>query len=123
MEDNFITGQIIDSAMKVHTSLGCGLLESVYETCLAHEVAKRGLPIRRQIAMPIRYDGLALDAGYRLDLLVAERVVVEVKAVERMLPLYAAQLLTYLKLGGYKVGLLLNFNTVHLQNGIKRVAN
>lgn len=123
MEDNFITGQVIDSAMKVHTFLGCGLLESVYETCLAHEIAKRGLPVGRQIAMPIRYDGLTLDAGYRLDLLIAGRVVVEVKAVERMLPLYAAQLLTYLKLGGYKVGLLLNFNTVHLQNGIKRVAN
>ena len=123
MEDNSITGQIIDSAMKVHTALGCGLLESVYETCLAHEVAKRGLTVRRQVAMPIRYDGFTLDAGYRLDLLVAERVVVEVKAVERMLPLYAAQLLTYLKLGGYKLGLLLNFNTVHLQNGIKRVAN
>jgi GxxExxY protein len=123
MEDNSITGQIVDSAMKVHTALGCGLLESVYETCLAHELAKRGLSVKKQIAMPVRYDGIELDTGYRLDLLVAERVVVEVKAVERMQPLYAAQLLTYLKLGGYRVGLLLNFNTVHLQNGIKRVVN
>jgi GxxExxY protein len=123
MEENAITGQIVDSAMKVHTSLGCGLLESVYETCLAHELVKRGLSVRKQVVMPIQYDGVALDAGYRLDLLVEERVVVEVKAVERMLPLHAAQLLTYLKLGGYKVGLLLNFNTVHLQNGIRRVAN
>jgi len=123
MEENAISGQIVDSAMKVHTALGCGLLESVYETCLDHELVKRGLAVRRQVVMPIRYDGVALDAGYRLDLLVEERVVVEVKAVERMLPLYAAQLLTYLKLGGYKVGLLLNFNTVHLQNGIRRVAN
>jgi len=123
MEENSITGQIVDSAMKVHTALGCGLLESVYETCLAHELVKRGLAVRKQVVMPIRYDGVALDAGYRLDLLVEERVVVEVKAVERMLPLYAAQLLTYLKLGGYKVGLLLNFNTVHLQNGIRRVSN
>ena len=123
MEDNDITGQIIDSAMKIHTALGCGLLESVYETCLAHELVKRGFAVRKQVTLPIRYDGITLDAGYRLDLLVAERVVVEVKAVEKMLPLYAAQLLTYLKLGGYKVGLLLNFNTVHLQNGIKRVVN
>lgn len=123
MEESSITGQIVDSAIKVHTALGCGLLESVYETCLAHELVKRGLAVRKQVVMPIRYDGVALDAGYRLDLLVEERVVVEVKAVERMLPLYAAQLLTYLKLGGYKVGLLLNFNTVHLQNGIRRVAN
>ena len=124
MEENFVvTGQIVDSAMKVHTALGCGLLESVYETCLAHELTKRGLSVRKQIAMPVRYDGIELDTGYRLDLLVAERVVVEVKAVERMLPLHAAQLLTYLKLGGYRVGLLLNFNTAHLQNGIKRVVN
>jgi GxxExxY protein len=123
MEENAISGQIVDSAMKVHTSLGCGLLERVYETCLAHELVKRGLVVRKQVVMPIQYDGVALDAGYRLDLLVEERVVVEIKAVERMLPLYAAQLLTYLKLGGYKVGLLLNFNTVHLQNGIRRVAN
>jgi GxxExxY protein len=123
MEDNSITGQIIDSAMKVHSALGCGLLESVYESCLAHEIGKRGLSVRKQVAMPIRYDGITLDTGFRLDLLVAERVVVEIKAVEKMIPLYAAQLLTYLKLGGYKVGLLLNFNTVHLQNGIKRVAN
>jgi len=123
MEENSVTGQIVDSAMKVHTALGCGLLESVYEACLAHELVKRGLSVRKQIAMPVRYDGIELDTGYRLDMLVADRVVVEVKAVERMLPLYAAQLLTYLKLGGYKVGLLLNFNTVHLQNGIKRIVN
>lgn len=123
MENNSITGQIIDSAMKVHTALGCGLLESAYETCLAHEVAKRGLPVRRQVAMPVRYDGLILDTGYRLDLLVADQVVVEVKAIEKMLPLHGAQLLTYLRLGGYKLGLLLNFNTVHLRNGIRRIAN
>ncbi len=123
MEDNLITGEIVDSAMKVHTALGCGLLESAYETCLAHELVKRGLAVRKQVAMPIRYDGVVLDTGYRLDLLVEDRIVVEIKSVEKMLPLYAAQLLTYLKLGGYKVGLLLNFNTVHLVNGIRRVAN
>jgi len=107
--------------MKVHTALGCGLLENVDETCLAHELAQRGLGVRKQVVMPIRYEGVGLDAGYRLDLLIGEKVVVEIKAVEKMLPLYTAQLLTYLKLGGYKLGLLLNFNTVHLRDGIRRV--
>jgi len=121
MDENAISKHVIDSAMKVHTVLGCGLLENVYEICLAHELAKRGLGVRKQVVMPIRYEGVALDAGYRLDLLIDEKVVVEIKAVEKMLPLYTAQLLTYLKLGGYKLGLLLNFNTVHLRDGIRRV--
>ena len=123
MDQDAISRQIVDSAIKVHTALGCGLLESVYETCLAHELTARGLGVRKQVVMPIQYEGVTLDAGYRLDLLICEKVVVEIKAVERMLPLYAAQLLTYLKLGGYKLGLLLNFNTVHLRDGIRRVAN
>jgi len=123
MDEDAISRQIVDSAIKVHTALGCGLLESVYETCLAHELTARGLGVRKQVVMPIQYEGVTLDAGYRLDLLICEKVVVEIKAVERMLPLYAAQLLTYLKLGEYKLGLLLNFNTVHLRDGIRRVAN
>ena len=123
MEENSITGQIVDSAIKVHSALGCGLLESVYETCLAHELGRRGVAVRKQVAMPVHYDDVVLDAGFRLDLLVEEKVVVEIKSVERMSPLYAAQLLTYLKLGGYKVVLLLNFNVPQLQNGIKRVVN
>jgi GxxExxY protein len=123
MDEDAISRQIVDSAIKVHTALGCGLLENVYETCLAHELTARGLGVRKQVVMPIQYEGVTLDAGYRLDLLICEKVVVEIKAVERMLPLYAAQLLTYLKLGGYKLGLLLNFNTVHLRDGIRRVAN
>jgi GxxExxY protein len=123
MDRNALSGQIIDAAMKVHSALGCGLLETVYETCLAHELASRGLEVKKQVAMPIRYEGVMLDSGYRMDLLVEETVVVEIKAVERMLPLYRAQLLTYLKLGGYELGLLLNFNTVHLRQGINRVAN
>jgi len=123
MDEDAISRQIVDSAIKVHTALGCGLLESVYETCLAHELTARGLGVRKQVVMPIQYEGVTLDAGYRLDLLICEKVVVEIKAVERMLPLYAAQLLTYLKLGGYKLGSLLNFNTVHLRDGIRRVAN
>jgi GxxExxY protein len=123
MDLNATSSRIIDAAMKVHSALGCGLLESVYEACLAHELASRGLGVRRQVAMPIRYEGIELDSGYRLDLLVEDAIVVEVKAVERMLPLYRAQLLTYLKLGGYELGLLLNFNTVHLRDGMNRVAN
>ena len=123
MDRDVIASQIIDAAMKIHTALGCGLLESVYEICLAHELASRGLAVRRQIPMPIRYEGIVLDVGYRLDLLIEEAVVVEIKAVERMLPLYRAQLLTYLKVGGYELGFLLNFNTVHLREGIRRVVN
>ena len=123
MEENSITGQIVDSAIKVHSTLGCGLLESVYETCLAHELGKRGVTVRKQVTMPVRYDDVLLDTGFRLDLLIEEKVVVEIKAVEHLSRLYAAQLLTYRKLGGYKVGLLLNFNTPRLQNGIRRVVN
>jgi GxxExxY protein len=120
---NEISGGVIDAAMKVHSALGCGLLESVYETCLAHELASRGLLVKKQVVMPIRYEGVVLDTGYRLDLLVEDIVVVEIKAVEKLQPLYSAQLLTYLKLGGYELGLLMNFNTVHLRDGIRRVMN
>ena len=123
MDEEAIGREIVDSAIKVHTALGCGLLENVYESCLAHELAKRSLGVRKQVVMPIQYEGVTLDAGYRLDLLIDEKVVVEIEAVERMLPLHAAQLLTYLKLGKYKLGLLLNFNTVHLRHGIRRVIN
>ena len=123
MDEEEISRQIVDSAIKVHTALGCGLLEGVYEACLAHELTIRGLCVRKQVAIPVQYKDVTLDAGYRLDLLVDEKVVVEIKAVEKMVPLHAAQLLTYLKLGGYKLGLLLNFNTIHLRDGIRRVAN
>jgi len=123
MDEDTISSYIVDSALKVHTALGCGLLENVYETCLAHELTKRGLEVRKQVVMPIRYEGVTLDTGYRLDLLIGGKVVVEIKAAEKMLPLHAAQLLTYLKLGRYKLGLLLNFNTVHLRDGIRRVVN
>ena len=123
MDEEAISREVVDSAIKVHTALGCGLLESVYEACLAHELTTRRLPVRKQVTMPVQYEGVTLDAGYRLDLLIDEKVVVEIKAAERMLPLYAAQLLTYLKLGGYKLGLLLNFNTIHLRDGIRCVVN
>ena len=123
MDENAISRQVVDSALKVHSVLGCGLLESVYETCLAYELTKRGLVVRRQVGMPVRYENATLEMGFRLDLLIEDKVVVEIKSAEKMLPLYGAQLLTYLKLGGYKLGLLLNFNTVHLRDGIRRVVN
>lgn len=123
MEDKNLTGAVIDAAMRVHTVLGPGLLESVYEACLAHELENRGLGIERQLALPIRYGDVSIDAGYRIDLLVNERLIVELKAVEKLLPVHQAQLLSYLKLSNRKIGLLLNFNVVHLREGIKRLVN
>jgi len=118
-----LSGRIIDAAMKVHSALGPGLLESTYEACLLFEIHRRGLKAVRQIELPVTYDGVRIDCGYRLDLLVEDQVVVELKAVEKMIPLYQAQLLSYLKLSGNKVGLLINFNVMHLKDGIKRIVN
>src|SRR5690348_16585998 len=124
MEINGISGQIIDAAMKVQTTLGPGLLESAYESCLAFELISRGIPVARQVELPVTYCGHRIDVGYRIDLLVAETVVVEVKAVEELAPIHEAQLLTYLKLSNKRLGLLLNFNVVRLKDGgIKRMAN
>ena len=106
----------------MHRALGPGLLESAYEHCLAHELATRGLPVRRQVGLPIDYDGARLDAGYRLDLLVAEAVIVEVKAVEALSRLHEAQMLTYLRLSGLRLGYLMNFNAVQLRQGLRRLA-
>ncbi|HYG88684.1 MAG TPA: GxxExxY protein [Azospirillum sp.] len=119
-EINRITGTIIDCAYAIHSTLGPGLLESVYEACLAHELGKRGLAAKRQIIIPIVYDGLEFDEGFRIDLLVGDAVVVELKAVERLLPVHEAQLLTYLKLTRRRVGLLINFNTPRIKEGIRR---
>ncbi len=123
MQINDITGQIIDAAMKVHTRLGPGLLESSYEACLAYELTKRGIKVRTQVAQPIIYDEVKLDVGYRLDLLVEETVIVELKAVEHVIPIHRAQLITYLKLSDKRIGLLINFNVVRLKDGIERLAN
>lgn len=114
---------VIAGAIKVHSALGCGLLESAYETCLAHELGKRGLDVKRQEMLPIIYDGIKLDAGYRLDLLINGGVIVELKAVEKLAPIHTAQLLSYLKLSGCKLGYLLNFNVIHMKDGIKRLVN
>lgn len=116
-----IAGAVIDAALKVHRSLGPGLLESVYEACLCHELARRGIPFQRQVSAPIVYDGLRLESGLRLDLLVSDAVVVEIKAVEALRPLFTSQLLTYLKLADLRLGLLINFNVSLLKHGIKRV--
>ena len=123
MNPNQITGIIVDAAMKVHTTLGPGLLESVYETCLIHELRKRGLKVVSQLPLPIIYDGITIEAAYRLDLLVEDTVIVELKAVETLLPIHQAQLISYLKLSSKNLGLLINFNSVHLKSGIKRMIN
>jgi GxxExxY protein len=112
---------VVDAAFKVHTALGPGLLESVYSICLAHELRQRGLVVEREVKLPIVYDGVTLDAGLRLDLIVEACVIVETKAVERMIPVFDAQLLTYLKLTGHVLGLLINFNVPLIKDGIKRV--
>lgn len=123
MDQNEISGQVVNAAMKVHTLLGPGLLESAYEACLAYELSQRGLAVQTQVELPIQYGDMQLDAGYRLDMLVEETVIVELKAVEKMIPVYQAQLLSYLKLSGLHVGLLINFNVPRLKDGIKRMVN
>lgn len=119
---NEVGEQAIGAAIRVHSSLGPGLLESAYEICLHHELSKLGLDVQRQLPLPIVYDGVKLDAGYRLDLVV-NRVVLELKTVDKLQPIHTAQLLSYLRLGNYKLGYLLNFHVLSMRDGIKRVAN
>lgn len=120
MRHDNVTRAVIGAAIDVHRAIGPGLLESAYEACLEHELRARGLRCERQKAMPVSYRGVQLDCGYRVDLLVEGLVVVEVKAVSRMLPIHCAQLMTYLKLSGIHVGLLLNFHAVRMRNGVRR---
>lgn len=120
-ELNTISYDIIGCAYKVHSALGLGLLESTYEVCLAFELEKMGYKVITQKPLPVVYEGIKLDAGYRIDLLVEDSVVVELKSVESILPIHKAQLLTYLKLSGYTLGLLFNFNVVDLKQGITRM--
>lgn len=120
-ETEQIATAIVDSAYLVHRTLGPGLLESVYEACLAHEISLRAIPIRSQVSLPVQYKDLRLESALRLDLLVADKVIVELKAVERMLPLYESQLLTYLKLSGLRLGLLINFDVPAIKTGIRRI--
>jgi GxxExxY protein len=120
---NEISGQVVDAAMKVHSALGPGLLENAYEACLKHELDKRGVEVKQQVGLPLLYEGFQIELGYRLDLLVENEVIVELKTVDKIMPIHEAQLLSYLKLSGRKLGLLRNFNVLHLKNGIKRMVN
>ena len=115
-----LTERVIGCAIDVHRALGSGLLESAYEECLCLELKHAGLPCARQVPLPLIYRGTRLDCGYRLDVIVQNELVLEVKAVERLLPIHDAQILSYLRLGGYKTGLLLNFHTTVLKDGIRR---
>jgi GxxExxY protein len=123
MHENEIGTAIIASSMRVHSALGPGLLESVYELCLEHELTLTGLSVRRQVDIPLRYKDIEIDHGYRLDILVADRVVVEAKVLDTILPVHRSQLLSYLRLGGFKLGYLMNFNVAHMRNGIVRLVN
>ena len=118
---NQISGQVVSACYAVHSALGPGLLESVYESCLIYELRKRGLKVEGQVILPIVYDNLKIEGGLRLDLLVENCVIVELKAVESLLPVHKAQLMTYLKLSGNRLGLLINFNVPIIKEGIKRV--
>lgn len=115
--------RLIGAALKVHSAVGPGLLESSYETCLLHELEKQGLAARRQVSIPLRYGDLTIENGYRIDLLIGGLVVVELKALETILPVHCAQLLSYLRLGGFRLGYLLNFNVAHMRDGIIRIVN
>jgi GxxExxY protein len=119
---NNLTGEVIAAAIEVHKILGPGLLESTYEECLCREFGLRKISFERQKELPIEYQGLRLDCGYRLDIIVESRLILELKACESLLPIHQAQLLTYLKLTGMKVGLLINFNVPILKTGIKRIS-
>jgi GxxExxY protein len=123
MIENEISGAIVDAAYKVHTSLGPGLLESVYETVMDFELRRRKLRVRRQVVIPVIYEGVLLEEGFRADLIVEDKVIVELKSVESVHPVHKKQLLTYLRLADKRVGLLINFNVSLIKDGISRVVN
>ncbi len=123
MTINQVSGGIVDAALRVHSALGPGLLESAYKACLLHELRKRRFNTISEVAMPVFYDGMKMEVGYRAHLIVEDTVLVELKAVDVLAPIHEAQLLCYLKLSGKKVGLLINFNVVHLKDGIRRMVN
>ena len=123
MDLDLVGREIVDGAIKVHRVFGPGLLESAYERALAHELSRRGFEVRTQVALPVIYEGTRLGIGYRLDLVVEGSIVIEVKAVERLLPIHQAQLISYLKLGKYPLGYLMNFHEYLLKDGLRRFAN
>ncbi|MBN2218147.1 MAG: GxxExxY protein [Pirellulales bacterium] len=115
--------RVVDALVCVHRKLGPGLLESTYQACLAHELQKRGMNVQCEISLPVQYDGIQIDAGYRVDMLVEDLILIENKAVQSILPVHEAQLLTYLKLSGHKLGFLVNWNVTLIKDGIKRMVN
>ena len=121
--ENQITETVIGCAIKIHRALGPGLLESAYEECLCYELKEARLSFRRQVPLPLNYKGVRLDCGYIMDVVVEDLIVIELKTVERILPIHEAQLITYLKLSGHSVGLLMNFNVALMKSGIKRLVN
>ncbi|HEX2967602.1 MAG TPA: GxxExxY protein [Bacteroidales bacterium] len=123
MYENEITGKIINLAIEVHQALGPGLLEKAYQECLFYELIKAGLKAEKEKAMPLVYEEVRLDCGYRIDILVENKVIIEIKSVDALNEVHFAQTLTYLRLGKYKVGLLINFNVPFLKNGIRRIVN
>jgi GxxExxY protein len=123
VEENEIGQRVLGLAIKVHKALGPGLLESAYETCLAYELAEAELSFERQLVLPLHYAGIVIEQGYRLDLLVMRKVVLEIKTVDKLVDVHRAQLLSYLKLGGYRLGYLLNFNVSAMRDGIIHMAN
>ena len=123
MNENELSNKIIGLAIEVHTALGPGLLESAYKECLYYKIGKSGLVVEKEKPMPLVFEEVKLDCGYRIDLLVEKKLVIEIKSVEALNDIYLAQTLTYLKLGNYKLGLLINFNVVRLKEGIRRVIN
>ena len=123
MTENQIAAAVVDAAFKIHTTLGPGLLESVYESTLEYELRKRGLSVRRQISLPVYYEGLKLELGYRVDLIVGDKVIIEIKSIEALAPIHKRQLLTYLRLANMRLGLLINFNVERIKDGIQRVVN
>ena len=123
MDENEISNQVIGAAIEVHRHLGPGMLEAIYRDCLVHELRSRGLHAEKEVVFPVRYKDLELVGGYRADILVHKLIIVELKAVESLAPIYTAQLLSYLRMSGLRLGLLINFNTLQLKDGVKRVVN
>jgi len=123
VEAEMVGKKVLDAAYVVHSTLGPGLLESVYEACLAHKLRQQKVLVETQVVMPVTFEGVQIETGLRLDLLAEKLVIVELKSVETMIPLYEAQLLTYLKVTGLRLGYLINFNVVHLKDGVKRMVN
>jgi len=123
MNENQIAAAVVDAAFKIHTTLGPGLLESIYEATLEYELRNRGLSVLRQIGLPVYYEGLKLEIGYRVDLIVGDKVIIEIKSIEALAPIHKRQLLTYLRLANMRLGLLINFNVERIKEGIQRVVN